>query len=179
MPPHCDTMDGPVVIAAKKALDKGNVRLILPWAPKESEGEIRKAFEKTLSARKFGKEAKEVSDLWFFETVVRLHRAGEGAPYTGLKPAGLGEGPVIPLVEKALQKGNDDALVKFLQLAIKEQVHHKFSEATAKKKYSENDVSAARKYVHAYLGLTLFSHHLFKFIKSGGEHGGGEGEKEE
>jgi len=87
MPPHCDTMDGPVVKAAKIALDKGNVNLILPWVPKRAEAELKKAFEKTLRARKLGKEAAELADYWFLETAVRLHREGEGAPYTGLKPA--------------------------------------------------------------------------------------------
>jgi tetratricopeptide (TPR) repeat protein len=37
--------------------------------------------------------------------VVRIHRAGEGAPYTGLKPAGLSEGPIIPIAEKAIEIG--------------------------------------------------------------------------
>lgn len=89
MPPHCDTMDGPVVKAATEALEKGNVNFILSWVPKKAEVELRKAFEKTLLARKLGKEAKELADYWFFETAVRLHREGEGASYTGLKPAGL------------------------------------------------------------------------------------------
>ena len=40
MPPHCDSMDGPVVKAAKRALDLGNVNLILPYVPKEGEGEV-------------------------------------------------------------------------------------------------------------------------------------------
>ncbi len=173
MPPHCDTLDGPVVTAARRSLDKGNVNLILPWAPKEAEVEIKKAFEKTLAARKLGKEAKEVADLWFFENVVRLHRAGEGAPYTGLKPAGLDERPVIPRVEKAIEKGNDAELIKFLAHTVEEHVHHKFENAMAKKKFNENDVDAAREYVQAFLGLTLYSHHMYQFIASGGgdEHG--------
>ncbi|MCP8317539.1 MAG: hypothetical protein H3Z51_11890, partial [archaeon] len=80
MPPHCDTMDGPVVKAAKRALDIGNVNLILPWVPKKAESELKKAFEKTLRVRKQGKETMELADYWFFETAVRLHREGEGAP---------------------------------------------------------------------------------------------------
>lgn len=89
MPPHCDTMDGPVVKAAKRALETGNVNLILPWVPKKSEAELKKAFNKTLRVSKLGKGATELADYWFFETAVRVHREGEGAPYTGLKPAGL------------------------------------------------------------------------------------------
>jgi hypothetical protein len=96
MPPHCDTLDGPVVRCCKSALEKGNVNLILPWVPEKAEEELEKAFKKTLLVRKQGKEAAELADYWFFETTVRLHREGEGAPYTGLKPAGLDWGPVVP-----------------------------------------------------------------------------------
>ena len=73
----------------------------MPWAPEEAEVEIKEAFRKTIAARKLGNEAKNVADMWFFGTVVRLHRAGEGAPYTGLKPAGLDEGPIVPRVGKS------------------------------------------------------------------------------
>jgi len=170
MPPHCDTLDGPVVTAAKQALEERNVNLILPWAPKEVESEIRKAFEKTVVARKLGKEAKEVADYWFFETVVRLHRAGEGAPYTGLKPAGLSEGPVIPKVEEAIEEGSPEELIRFLQHSIGEAIREKFEDALAKKNFDESDVDAAREYVEAFLGLTLYSHYLYGYIKKGGKH---------
>jgi len=96
MAPHCDTMDGPVVTACKKALETGNVNYILPFAPKKAEDELTQAFNKTIKARELGQDAAEVADLWFFETAVRLHREGEGAPYTGLKRAGLDWGPVFP-----------------------------------------------------------------------------------
>jgi hypothetical protein len=56
-----------------------------------------------MKARHEGPASREVADRHFFETVVRLHRAGEGAPYTGLKPAGLDVGPVIPVAEHGLQ----------------------------------------------------------------------------
>ena len=95
MPPHCDTRDGPVVKAAIKALETGNLNHVLIWIPKESEKELQRVFEKTLRARKAGKDAQDAADDWFFETAIRLHRAGEGAPYTGMKPAGLDEGPVV------------------------------------------------------------------------------------
>ena len=95
MPPHCDTMDGPVVKAARAALDRGNVNLILPYVPKKAEAELRHAFERTMRVRLLSPEARETVDIWFFETAVRLHREGEGAPFTGLKPAGLDEGPAV------------------------------------------------------------------------------------
>ncbi|VVB53103.1 Uncharacterised protein [uncultured archaeon] len=175
MPPHCDTMDGPVVTAAKNALETGNVKLILPWAPKSAEAEIKKAYDKTLVARKLGKEAKEVADLWFFETVVRLHRTGEGAPYTGLKPSGLDEGPVVPKVEEAIEKGDVKDVIKLLNRAVEEKVTEKFRDTMSKRRYDPNDVDSAREYVESFLGLTLYSPHLYEFIKAGGHPNEGEG----
>jgi len=171
VPPHCDTLDGPVVKAATSALDKGNVNLILPWAPKKAESEIKKAFEKTLRVRKSGKEAKELSDYWFFETVVRLHREGEGAPYTGLKPAGLDWGPVVPRADKAIEKGNPKEVIEFLQHILQEELEKRFKHAMEKKDYDISDVDAAREYVHAMLGFVLDSHHLYTAITGKGEHG--------
>jgi len=104
MPPHCDTIDGPVVQAAKKALELGNVNIILPWVYKDGETEVREAFAQTQAVRNLKKEtATKLADLWFFETVVRIHREGENAPYTGLIPAGLDFGPVFPKVDKVLK----------------------------------------------------------------------------
>lgn len=82
MPPHCDTLDGPVVTAAKKALEAGDVKIILPYVPKEGEAEVNQAFDKVVKVR-IDPAAREVADLYFFETVVRIHRMGEGAPYEG------------------------------------------------------------------------------------------------
>ena len=78
MPPHCDTRDGPVVSAARVALDTGNVNFVLIWVPESTENELKEVFEKTLEVRKKGAEAQALADEWFFENVVRLHRAGEG-----------------------------------------------------------------------------------------------------
>ncbi len=170
MPPHCDTVDGPVVKAAKMALETGNANLVLPWAYKKAEEEIKKAFDKTMKARKLGEEAAEVADYWFFETVVRLHREGEGAPYTGLKPAGLSVGPVVPKVEKAIETGDARELIEFLQHAVKEEIENKFKDVLIKKNYKEDDVNSARKYIQAMLGFTLYSHHLHEYIRESGEH---------
>jgi hypothetical protein len=82
---HCDTLEGPVVMTAKAALDKGDVTPVLKWVKKEHEGEIREAFKNTLAVRKMSPEARKLADKYFFETLVRIHRAGEGAPYTGLQ----------------------------------------------------------------------------------------------
>jgi len=148
---HCDGMDGPVVTLAKKALDTANVNLVLPWVPKANEQEIRRTFDHAMSVRKLGKDAKHLADRFFFETLVRVHRASEGAPYTGLKPAGLDLGPAIPAADKALDTGSIDAVEKLLSNAIHKGLREHFHAAVNRKKFDINDVEAGRSYVQAYV----------------------------
>ncbi|MEO6909153.1 MAG: DUF6448 family protein [Abditibacteriaceae bacterium] len=148
---HCDGRDGPVVIAAQKALDSGNVNLILPWVPKNDEAEVGRAFEHTLSVRKLGAEAKALADTYFFETVVRLHRVSEGEPYTGLKPAGRDLGPAIPAADKSLEIGSTVAVEKLLVETFRKGLHERFQAAMELKDFSPNDVEAGRHYVEAYV----------------------------
>ena len=51
---HCDTLDGPVIQAARQALDTGNVDLVLVWIQPKDEAEIRSGFAKTLEVRMQG-----------------------------------------------------------------------------------------------------------------------------
>src|SRR5512146_290935 len=125
MPPHCDTLDGPVVTAARLALEAGNVDLILPYVPREGEAEVSRAFDKVMKLRA-DVQTREIVDLYFFETVVRIHRMGEGAPYTGLKPAGLDEGPVIPIAEEAIESGSPDELITVLTAMLQEEITERF-----------------------------------------------------
>jgi len=171
MPPHCDTIDGPVVKAAQEALRTRNVNLILPYAPETAEPEIKKAFERTLAVSEQEKEARDLAEYWFFETVVRLHREGEGAPYTGLKPAGLDWGPVLPKVDKAIEKEDPKEVIEFLSHAVEEQIQDRFKRFVSTKNYDVNDVAAARAHVEAMLGLELYSHHLYEDITAGPGHG--------
>jgi len=176
MPPHCDTWDGPVVAAAKKALETRNVNLILIWVPEEAEQEVRRAFDRVIQARKGGPAAWEVADEWFFETVVRLHRAGEGAPYTGLKPAGLDEGPVVPRAEKAIKTSDVGETISFIRHAVEDDLKHRFHRVMETKRYDVNDVAAGRAYVQAYIGFVVHAHHLYAGIIGGSGHGeGGKG----
>lgn len=148
---HCDGLDGPVVKAAQRALAESNVNHVLIWVPKAEEGVIRSAFEKTLAVRKLNTEAKELADLYFFETLVRIHRAGEGAPYTGLKPAGRNLGPAIPAGDKALESGNVEPVVKLLSQEMEKGLRTHFTEALEKRKFNANDVEAGRAFVRAYV----------------------------
>jgi len=170
MAPHCDTLDGPVVTACRTALKTGNVNYVLPFVPKTAEEELSLVFNKVLKARELGADAAEVADLWFFETEVRLHREGEGANYTGLKPAGLDWGPVVPLAEEDIKKEDPTETIEFLKNVVEGETRRRFQEVMSKKDYDLNDVDSARDYTETMLHFILSSHHLYKFVISDNTH---------
>lgn len=157
---HCDTLDGPVVSQARKALDTGNVNLVLGWVQNKDESEIRGAFQKAVAVRKTGGAAKDLADTYFFETLVRVHRAGEGAPYTGLKPAGEIE-PAIAAADKSIETGKLEPVAKLVIDRTKEGLHGQFDAVTAKKKHNPSDVAAARAYVGAYVAYVHYVERLY------------------
>ena len=163
---HCDGLDGPVVKAAQKTLWTGNVNLVLIWVRKNDEGEVKNAFQKTLAVRKLSPQAKELSDMYFFETLVRVHRAAEGEPYTGLKPAGRDLGPAIPTADKAFESGKVEPLLKLLTESMQTEIREKFKQVVAKKKYRPDDVEAGRAYVEAYVPLVHYVEQIYEAVKS-------------
>jgi hypothetical protein len=159
-----------VVKAAKKALETGNLNYVLIWVPQKAENELRGVFEKVVKARKAGRDAQVVADDWFFETAIRLHRAGEGAPYTGMKPAGLSEGPVVPKAEKAIETGDPNETIKFMVKTVEADLTHRFRHVMEKKNYDVNDVAAGREFIEAFIGWVVYSHHLYMNVTGGGGH---------
>lgn len=163
---HCDGLDGPVINAAKKALENENVNTVLIWVQKKDEDAIKDAFQKTIVVRKLDPKAKELADMYFFETLVRVHRAGEGAPYTGLKPAGRDLGPAVPAGDKALEDGKLQPLAKLLMHTIEEGLHEQFEQAMSKKKFKTDDVSAGREYIEAYVQYIHYVERLYEAAKT-------------
>lgn len=166
MPPHCDSLDGPVVKAARAALDLGDITLVLPFVHEDAEHDVRQAFAATSEVRLLGSAAKSLADLAFFETVVRLHRAGERAPYTGLKPGGLDVGPVIPMAEKAVETLDGEDLIAFLDHEVREQITHRLHTLRRLASKRAESLADEREYVQAVLGLQVYSHHLWTYMRA-------------
>ncbi len=166
---HCDTLDGPVVTAAKAALAKGDVTPVLKWVAKDQEGQIREAFQKTLAVRAKGAEAKDLADTYFFETLVRVHRAGEGAPYTGLKPAGLEINPAVQAADKALATGEPDRLVKMVSEAVAAGIRERFAKAAEARKHADSSVGAGRQFVEAYVEFVHYVEGLYDMAQGHAE----------
>lgn len=170
---HCDTMDGPVVKDAQAALEKGDVTGVLKWVQPDRQDEIGTAFQKTLVVRAKGPEAKELADGYFFETLVRIHRAGEGAPYTGLKPAGTPMEPGVAESDQALESGKVDALVKAATDTVATGIRERFSKAAAARKHATESVDAGRAFVAAYVEFVHYVERIYADAK-GSAHAHGE-----
>lgn len=173
---HCDTVDGPVASAAQQALDAGNVNLALPYAPAAAEAELKQAFAQSRKVRTLGPEAKALADRAFTEALVRLHREGEGAPYTGLKPAGQDFGPAIPAAERALETGALQPVRTVLAEDLEHALHARFDHARAAQAHTiapraPGEVPAARARVSAELGFVTYVEGLREAIGGKAGHG--------
>lgn len=168
---HCDSYDGPVIKDATKALEMNNVNLVLKWISKEQEQEIIPLFNKTYSLKNGDKEVYAIVEKHFFETLVRLHRETEGAPYTGLKPAGTTK-QIIQMTDKAIAEGNvDDFLVKF-NSHIDKMVREKYQKVAELNKMKDNSIEQGRAFVEAYVDYTHTVEAIHDIIEHGGGHAG-------
>jgi len=164
---HCDTLNGPVVAAAKEALSKGDITPVLMWIKPENEAEVREAFKKALAVRGKGPEAQDLADTYFFETLVRIHRAGEGAPYTGLKAEEIE--PPVAAADRALETGSVDNLVKMVTEKAADGIRGRFRHTLKKKERAKENVTAGRDFVEAYV---LFTHYVERiYADAEGVHG--------
>ena len=159
---HCDSMNGPVVEAARKALTARDVTLILPYVQPAAEAELTAAFDHALAVRALGPEARELADRFFFETAVRLHRVGEGAPYTGLKEA-ADHGPALAAAEAAVQSGDVEEVEHLLMEAVQEGTAAKFAAIAAARAHAEEEqtVAAQREQVEAELIFEKYVYELY------------------
>jgi len=166
---HCDTLDGPVIQDARKALEDEDVTPTLKWVRSKDETEIRTAFNRAVAVRATGQAARELADTYFFETLVRVHRAGEGAPYTGLKPAGT-IAHIEAAADQALAAGSVDQIVNHLTKAMADGIRDRFERAIAARAVAETSVEAGRDYVQAYVEFLHYVEGLFDPITTGVAH---------
>jgi hypothetical protein len=153
---HCDTLSGPVVKAAQAALEAKDLRPVLKWVKPDAEPELRSAFEKTLSVRGQGAAARELADRYFFETLVRLHRAGEGAPYTGLKAEADDPQGFIAASDRALDGGSLGPLQSLVADKIAAGLRERHARVIEARRHADESVEAGRKYVEAYVEYVHF-----------------------
>lgn len=166
---HCDSMDGPVVHDAQRAIAEENVTPVLKWVTAEDEDQIRSAFEMTLAVRGESDAAMEVADRYFYETLIRVHRASEGEGFTGLKPAGSVD-PAIAAADKALENGEVEPLAEELASSVRHGVEERFAKAYEKRQTAEASVEQGREYVEAYVQFTHFAEGVQHLVDAGASH---------
>lgn len=164
--PHCDSLDGPVVRDARAALEAGDVTPVLKWVRQEHEAEIRDVFARAAAVRRLGDDAAALADRLFFETLVRLHRAGEGEAFTGLKRASDVD-PGIAAADQALASGSSDELTEHLLAAAREGIRKRFHEAMALGEHAHESVEAGRAYVEAYVDYIHFVESVNRLVSHG------------
>lgn len=165
---HCDSTSGPIIPEARAALKSGDVTPVLKWVKKSDEAQVRAAFAKAVAVRAKGPEAMEVADQYFLETLVRLHRASEGEPYTGIKDEPVA--PIVALADKALAEGSADEMIRRMSSHMAEGVKQKFNRAVEAKKQKDKSVEAGREYVEAYVAYMHYVEGIHAAIKAAGGH---------
>lgn len=154
---HCDTPEGPVIIDGKKALESGSVDIALKWVNQEAEAEVSHAFELCSKVRGLSEDARKVADHHFLETLVRLHRASEGEPYTGIKSAGTPASPTVAAADTSVESGSIDELLKLVNIDKHEELKKRFETMLEAKNYEASDIEAGRKFVEAYVKFVKFA----------------------
>ncbi len=170
---HCDTMSGPVAVAARESLQTGDFEPVQIWVSKEQEEELREKFQQCLSVYQQGGEAKELAKNYLIETAIRLHRAAEGITFAGVKPAQ----PLpsdIAAAEKALEKENIKIITDLLTEELITESQKWFEKAVQAKQHKDESVEASREWVDAYVKYVIYIHGLHQKIKAGPKHGVGE-----
>ena len=158
---HCDTLDGPVVADARAALESGAVTPVLKWVAPGSEAEVRKAFDEASVVRRLGPDAKALADRSFFDTVVRVHRASEGEPFTGVKPAGTELSPAVRAADRSFESGSADELVRLVAERNAALLRERFARAREARRHASESVAAGREYVRAYVEYVHAAESLF------------------
>jgi len=168
---HCDSYDGPLIKDALKSLESNNIKPVLKWVEEKYEPEITSLFNKTVSLRGGDKEVYAIVEKYFLETLVRLHREGEGAPYTGLKPAGSAS-PIIVMADQAIASKEVNTLTTKLDAHLNKVLGDKYNQVMEKSLKKDNSTAEGREYVRAYVEYTHFLEAIHAIIEGGGAHEG-------
>jgi len=147
---HCDAMDGPVILEAQAALNAGNITPLLKWVPAADEAALATAFDKTLEVRALGDTARELADQQFFARMVEIHRASEGAPFSGVKPAGEID-PAVRAADEALATGEIDAFLARVVEAFEQKARSAFESTRAARERAGESPELGREFVEEYV----------------------------
>ena len=154
---HCDTMDGPLIKDAMQAIGQNNVNYVLKWVSSENEAEIKNVYNLMMKVRELSPEARDIAEKYFFETLVRIHRSGEGVPFTGVKPHGTPIDEKVLAADKSIEIGNLSPLKDMVTKDILPELTKRFDKVMSLKNFDVNNVEAGREYIEAYVRFFKFA----------------------
>lgn len=166
---HCDSYDGPVIKDAILALNQKDVTLVLKWVAPDDEADIKALFAQAIAVRDRGEDIRQIVDTYFFESLVRIHRASEGAGFTGLKPAGS-VSPAVAAADKALETGNVEHFADKIASAVRQGIIDRYNDTYERKKAAEKSVQQGREYVESYVQFTHFVEAIHQTVSQGAAH---------
>jgi hypothetical protein len=103
--------------------------------------------------------------------VVRIHRAGEGAAYTGLRPAGTIL-PAIQEADRALESGSIEKLAKAMGEHTAQGLRERFARAAKARPHAAESSQAGREYVEAYVEYVHYVETLTDVVHGTSHHEG-------
>jgi hypothetical protein len=154
---HCDTMEGPTAQDGLRSLETGDPAPALKWVGPADENELREVFEQALAARDLGPAARSVAERWFIENLVRIHRAGEGAPYSGVQPYGTPVDERVAAADAAIASGDLAPLEGLVPADRWAELQRRFAAALDRKDYDTSDVDAGRAYIETYVSFFKYA----------------------
>lgn len=166
---HCDSEDGPIIPAVRAALSDGNLTPVLKWIAPADEPEMTALFGEVRQLRAQSESARAIADRLFIETFIRVHRAAEGAPFTGIKPAGA-VAPILAEADEALAEGKIDALAEHMSAAVRDAIVERFHHAATLGARQNESVTQGREFVAAYVDYIHFVEGLHDYLNAPAGH---------
>lgn len=160
---HCDTMDGPAVKDAIRAMDTGNVNYALKWVQLKYEAEVSRAFRMSMKVKDINADTKNLAEQYFFEILLRDHRAGEGVAFDGVKPHGWPVDERVKAADQSIALGNLEPLKGLVEPDKWPEMQKRFQKVMSLKDFDVNRVEEGREYIEAYV-------QFFKFAEGEDEH---------
>ena len=160
---HCDTMDGPAVKDAIRAMDTGNVNYALKWVQPKYEAEVSRAFRMSMKVKDINADTKNLAEQYFFGILLRDHRAGEGVAFDGVKPHGWPVDERVKAADQSIALGNLEPLKGLVEPDKWPELQRRFQKVMSLKDFDVNRVKEGREYIEAYV-------QFFKFAEGEDEH---------
>jgi hypothetical protein len=131
--------------------------ITVPAAGSCAGGRDAASFHRAATARSGGPGTARDAEQHFLETLVRIHRAGEGAGFDGIKPTGTQLPPQVVAADAALDAGSIAPLRGLIPPEHWAELEHRFANTLAKKRYDVDDLPAARDYIAAYVSFFKYA----------------------